>query len=53
VREDLRTCKIRLPFDRDSVLSLILRKALRHAVDTKITDPSIARQFHGGGVQLQ
>ena len=53
VREDLRTCKIRLPFDRDAVLSLILRKALRHAVDTKITDPSIARQFHGGGVQLQ
>jgi len=34
-----------LPFEGDSTLSLILSKAFLLAEDSKITDPTIARQI--------
>ena len=36
-----------LPFEGDSVLSLVVRRALRLAADDRITDASITRQIRG------
>ena len=35
------------PFKGDSVLSLVVRRALRLAADDRITDASITRQIRG------
>jgi hypothetical protein len=40
-----KTSPVMLPFDDDSMLSVILSKAFLLAADDKITDPSIARQL--------
>ena len=36
---------MRLPFDGDALLSVILSKAFLLAADTKISDPTIVRQI--------
>jgi hypothetical protein len=41
---------VRLPFEGDSTLSIILSKAFLLADDHRITDPTILRQLRGAGI---
>jgi hypothetical protein len=38
---------VRLPFDNDPILSVILSKAFMLAADERISDPTITRQLAG------
>ena len=44
-RDQVNTSELRLPFEGDRVLAIILSKAFMLAEDTKITDETITRQL--------